>query len=321
MRSTTQFYQSRHADWQRLDALTARHERGAPLTPAEIAEFARLYRAATADLALAQRDFPAADLTRYLNQLTARAHAALYRGEPFTLRGLRRFFGATLPRNFRATLPFTLLAALIFWAPAVLSGVITAQRPATAVLLLGPEMAETIEMVEQHEPWFYFSAEERPSSSALIMTNNIRVSILAFGGGMLAGLLTVYVLFFNGLLVGSLLGLAWHHRFFDLWHFVVGHGVIELSMICVAGGAGLQFAWAILHPTPYRRRDALRLAGQRALLLVVTVALFLVVAGLIEGFISPRPALHPAVKTAVGLGSGLLMAAYLLLAGRGDEQL
>ena len=136
---------------------------------------------------------------------------------------------------------------------------------------------------------------------------------------MTAGVYTLLIMMQNGFMLGSLLGLASHHEFFDLWNFVIGHGVIELSVIGIAGGAGLILTYAILNPGNLTRRDAIYLAGREALILLIGAALMLIVAGLIEGFISPREFLPSPIKWGVGIGSGILMYSYFLLSGRGKE--
>jgi uncharacterized membrane protein SpoIIM required for sporulation len=315
--STERFFRERRADWDRLAQLL---ERKQALEAQEVAEIGRLYRAVTTDLAIARRDFPHTDLTRFLNQLTARAHATLYRTNPWTTRQARHFFRATLPRAFRAAWPFILVASLLLWLPAFVTGALALSHPDAVTRLLEDDVGTVVQRIADHDPWFWFDKKDYPVASANIMTNNIRVSVLAYAGGMTAGLLTIYVLLLNGVLLGGLLGLAWHHQFYDLWYFVVAHGVVELFVIGVAGGAGLQFAWAMLRPAPWSRRDALMLAGQRALLLLIIVTLALVVAGVIEGFISPRPELHPAIKTVVGFGSWGVMMGWLMGGGRGERQ-
>jgi uncharacterized membrane protein SpoIIM required for sporulation len=108
---------------------------------------------------------------------------------------------------------------------------------------------------------------------------------------------------------------------FGLWTFVIGHGVIELSVIFMAGGAGLSLGWAILRPGLLSRRDALMLAARKTIILIVGGVLLLVVAGLIEGFISPAAGLPWPVKWLVGIGSGIALYGYLLRAGRDDDEL
>lgn len=312
------FYETRRAEWQSLSALLDRSENNVRrLAPDDIQELSRLYRAATADLALAQRDFPRHRVTAYLNQLVARGHAVVYQGEPLALRRLRHFVVAGFPQAFRQTGPFILAAALLFILPALLAGLVTNWNPDAARWLLPPPVQALIPLVEEQELWTDIPVEERPYTSSFIMRNNIQVTFLAFGGGMLLGLFTAYIMILNGLMLGGLTGLTAHYDVgFELWTFVIGHGVVELSVIFIAGGAGLALGWAILQPGLLRRRDALALAARRAVRLVIGCVPLLVLAGLIEGFISPNEALPWTVKWAVGLVTGLLMYAYLLLAGR-----
>lgn len=312
-----QLIRTRQANWERLSQLLDKAGRSAKaLSHEEVGEIGRIYRATTSDLALAQRDFPQHDVARYLNQLVARAHANVYRSDPLSLRQIRRFFTHVIPQTFRATWQFFAVASLLFWLPALVTGLLVAHDVSFADVVLVPQFAPVVEDIEDNAPWFYFEGDEQPSASAFITTNNVRVSIMAFAGGMTAGIFTLYVIVFNGLMVGGLFGLAYFHDFHHLFNFAVGHGVIELNMICLAGAAGLLFTWAILRPGYQTRSDALRLAGRQALILLVTCAFFLVIAGLIEGFISPREHLHPLVKWIVGFGSGSLMFTYLLAGGR-----
>jgi uncharacterized membrane protein SpoIIM required for sporulation len=96
---------------------------------------------------------------------------------------------------------------------------------------------------------------------------------------------------------------------------MVGHGVIELSCIFIAGGAGLLIGSALVMPGDLSRADALKSRGRDAVRLMMGVAVLLVVAGTIEGFISPAP-IRPAIKFSIGAVTGLALYSYLLLAGR-----
>src|SRR5262245_19908934 len=119
-----QFYQSRQDDWKTLTRLLERSRNDlSRLSSEEIQLLGRLYRAATSDLALAQRDFPNHRVTLYLNQLVAQAHAVIYRSEPLALNRLFRFVTTGFPRAYREALPFILVAALSFITPALISGI------------------------------------------------------------------------------------------------------------------------------------------------------------------------------------------------------
>jgi len=315
---TDEFYQSRKGEWDALSKLLDRSQsdvRG--LSEVQVRDLARLYRNATSDLALAKRDFPRSEIAVYLNQLVARAHAVVYRSEPLAVKRLWQFATTGFPRLFRETWVFTFIAAIFFILPAVVSGIDTYLRPQDATLLLPPGAHRLISIVEDKKLWIDIPVEERPYTSAFIMTNNIQVSFMAFASGITAGLMTLWVLFFNGLMIGTLTGLtAYHGIGWELWNFVIGHGVIELSIIFIAGGSGLMLGWAILRPGLMRRRDALAQAARKAVFLLLGAVPWLVVAGTIEGFISPNEEIANPIKWGVGFVSGIFLYSYLLLSGR-----
>jgi uncharacterized membrane protein SpoIIM required for sporulation len=287
------------------------------LSPEEVEQLGRLYRAVTSDLALAQRDFPQHRIATYLNQLVGRSHAMVYRQEPLAFRRLVHFITTGFPQTYRSIWPFILTAALLFIIPAVLSTLIVNHDPDTAGWILPAGVQQLIPIVEDRELWIDISIEERPYTSSFIMQNNIRVSFMAFGSGVLAGLLTTWIMVFNGLMLGGLTGLTAHYGIgFDLWNFVIGHGVIELSVIFMAGGAGLTLGWAIISPGLHRRRDALTIAARKSINLILGCIPLLIIAGTIEGFISPAENIPWPVKWGVGLGTGLLLYSYLIFAGR-----
>jgi uncharacterized membrane protein SpoIIM required for sporulation len=177
-------------------------------------------------------------------------------------------------------------------------------------------MQENVHMIENGELWTDIPVNERPYTSSFIMTNNIRVSFIAFGGGITAGLLTLYMTVFNGVMLGAFLGLTYHYGIPDLANFVIAHGVIELSVICMAAGSGFMLGWAILRPGLLRRRDALTLAAGQSVKLLLGAVPWLIVAGTIEGFLSPATDIPPVIHWAVGITSGIVMYSYLFFAGR-----
>ena len=317
-----EFITRKKPDWERLShLLNASQTTGlGALSAEEITELGRLYRNATSDLAVARRDFPSHRVSEYLNGLVARAHAAVYQSRAARGRTMIRFFTHTLPAAFRATWPYTLAAFLMFLLPAIVGFVISYRDPAAGAALI-PGLEERIDDIRnQREWWNQINSNGRASSSTTIMTNNIQVAILAFAGGMLLGTLTLYAMVQNGLMLGVLAGAAQSLGFAgNLWGFVAAHGVIELSVIFIAGGAGLQLGWSIIRPGLLTRRAALTLAAQRAMTLLIGCIPLLVIAGTIEGFISPSSLPH-AVKYSVALGTGIALYSYLLLAGRERRQ-
>ncbi len=148
------------------------------------------------------------------------------------------------------------------------------------------------------------------------MTNNIKVTIMAVALGVTAGIGTAAVLISNGILLGALAGVASNANVdFLFWAVILPHGILELSAIAIAGGAGLLLARAIYAPGDLPRRDALKLAGGEAGKLLAGVALMLVCAGLIEGFFTPAP-LPPFFKITFALGTACCLIVYLSLKPR-----
>jgi uncharacterized membrane protein SpoIIM required for sporulation len=313
-----EFYQSRKTDWEQLNRVLVASEKDIKrLSPQDVETLGRLYRAVTSDLALAQRDFPRHQITQYLNRVVGRAHAVVYQGEALAFNRLLDFGLRGFPRLFRETLVFTVIAALFLIVPALIAGFNIAARPEHATWLLSSSAQRLIPTVQNKELWIDIPVNERPYASSFIMTNNIQVSFLAFGSGVSGGLLTIWILVSNGLDLGGLLGLTAHYGIgFDLATFVIGHGVIELSVIFMAGGSGLMLGWALIHPGLQRRRDALAIAARKAVRLLLGAVPMLVVAGTIEGLISPAENVPWPVKWSIGIMTGILLYSYLLLAGR-----
>jgi uncharacterized membrane protein SpoIIM required for sporulation len=288
----------------------------ASLTHDEVRELALLYRQAAADLSTAREDPRSAALTQYLNELLGRAHNLVYADAARTRRtGVIRFLLDGFPQTFRRTLPYSLGALGLFLAGAAAGVLLAALDPGFHRFILNGQMMDTI---SRREMWTHGIVAVKPYASTAIMTNNIGVSLAACATGMLAGLGPVYMMLFNGLLIG-VVGSACYEAGMSLglWSFVAPHGVLELPAIFIAGGAGLVLGKGILFPGTLPRRDSVAEAGGEAIRLLLGTLPLLVVAGVVEGFVSPTAA-PVAAKFAIGVSLFVLLVLYL---GRGWRSL
>ena len=310
--------QRRQQGWQRLEALlrTAQRRGLRALDPDEVAELGRLYRWVTSDVAFAEGRGFEPTLQAYLNRLAARAHAYVYGAAAQSGRDrVLRFYTAEFPSEVRRSKWFVLTCVVLFVLAAALAYWLVASKPVNAYVVLPAQMVKPIHK-SLHDSNFKFNGEYAATMSAVIMTNNIKAAIVAFAGGMTLGTLTLYVIFFNGLILGGYGALFAKAGFgYDFWATVAPHGFIELTAIQIAGGAGLLLAGAVFVPGRLSRADALRRNARRAGVLILGVASMLVVAGTIEAFFSPLR--YPAdLRLGFGLVTALFMILYFGFAGR-----
>ena len=311
------FINQRKNAWQRLEDLltlldTASLRR---LRREEVRELGRIYRRTASDLAIARAESRDPRLINYLNSLVIRAHGRIYRADAQGGKRIRNFFARELPQTFRRTWRYTLLSFSVFAVFAVFGFLGTHYDPEFSELVGVPPAFREL-YIETKTPWWEQLNESNQEGASSIMTHNIQVTIYTFAFGATAGIGTLFYLAFNGANIASVLALCYRAGFGnDLVTFMVAHGVIELSCIFIAGGAGLLIGSALIMPGDLTRADALKTRGMEAVRLMVGVAILLVVAGTIEGFISPVP-MDPRIKYTIAALTGVALYAYLLLAGR-----
>jgi uncharacterized membrane protein SpoIIM required for sporulation len=145
-----------------------------------------------------------------------------------------------------------------------------------------------------------------------IIANNVQVTFAAFAFGVTAGIGTLLLLLLNGVSLGGVFGLYASKGILSLLvAFVAPHGVLELSAICIAGGGGLLIAAALLLPGQRTRKRALVENSRRAIRLIAASSLLLIVAGSLEGLVSPIPTWSLSAKLAVSAATAVLFVAYL----------
>jgi uncharacterized membrane protein SpoIIM required for sporulation len=303
------FIATHEASWRRLDDLVARARRGIRrLEPGELEELLALYQRASAHLSHARGYYRDPPLTTRLTTLVAAANGVVYGKRARTLAGIRRFFAEALPASVWRTRRFVAASAALLLVPAIIVGAWMASSERALDVAI-PESQQEALIASEFED--YYSSSPAGQFSTEVLLNNIRVAFTAFALGILVCLGTAFILVFNGINVGIAAGLfvdvGQAGKFFGL---ILPHGLLELTSVIIAGGAGLRLGWAIVAPGDRSRVRALTEAGRDSVTIVLGLMLAFVVAGIIEGFVTPSP-LPTWARVGVGAAVEIAFLAYL----------
>lgn len=302
---------SRIESWQQLLPQLDRLERRRDHTPAEALQAIEAYRALGRDLSIARRVLPGSRVTRALEARYAKLHAIIYR-KPHDWRArLKTLFREEIPDVVRELRPTIQWVSLLFVLSAGAGWWLISTYPELITLLASEEM---INGVERGKLWTegLFSIAPPSMLSMGILTNNIAVTLTAFVIGVFFGLGTFYIIGLNGLMLGGIFAFTHQHGMAgELLKFVMAHGVVELSVICIAGAAGVMLGESLIRPTHGTRRESFQYATTRASRLLFLCALLLVGCGFIEGYLSPDPDFPMINRVIVGFGYGVVMVAAL----------
>ena len=256
---------------------------------------------------------PSSRTREYLEGAYARAHVTLHQGAWHLGSTLRRLLREDIPAAVRWLLPYIAWTTLLFVLAVCAGYALVSHYPDLIALVAGPEL---IASVERGKLWTEGLLNVVPSSvlSVQILTNNIVVSLFAYCAGFLFGLGTLYIIGLNGFMLGAVFAFVGQHGLArQLFSFIVAHGCVELSVMCLSGAAGAAVGEALIRPGAAGRRESFRAAALRSGVVLVACALLLVGAGLIEGFISPNP--HVPLGARVAIGVGYWLAMLVLLSG------
>ena len=303
----------REGSWQELESLLVQSEKRGikSLNGQQVRRMASLYRSVSGDLARAKSHNLGQELLRDLQQLTSRSYSQVYQGSRRQeWHALVEFYRYGFPEVVRENWAYIAIATLLFAFGGLLGWWFSWQDNSFMEMFLGEGFVE--EVRNSQELWTVSIMGQEPIASTGIMVNNMMVSFLVIISGIVhtmpvfpflapAGIFSVYILVMNGIMIGSVFTLvAQVNLGYDLAAFVFPHGSLELPAIFIAGGAGLLLARSLLMPAPYRRIDALKVYGLRAVKLVYGLLPMLFIAGIIEGFFSPQTWIPNELKFVVG---------------------
>ena len=308
------FIEQHRDTWSRLDALTRHATRNIhALDPIELDELVRLHLRTSSHLSTVRTQLADPDLAGHLSNLVARSSSLVHGTRARTFRTLWRSLTQTFPAAVWHIRRPIAVSTLVFLISAVSVGLWLANSDA-AVAASMPEEVRQSYIEQDFEA--YYSSEPGTTFAARVFTNNAAVGGTAFALGVLFGIPTVGILVLNGVNVGLAGGMF--HAAGDPGHFwglILPHGLLELTAIFVAGGAGLRLGWVMLAPGDRARRQALIEEGQRCVVIVVGLVLVFLVAGLLEGYVTAAP--WPTwARVGTGAVVWLAFCLWMFIAGR-----
>jgi uncharacterized membrane protein SpoIIM required for sporulation len=304
----------REPNWKRLDQLlTQIEQRGLrSLSTEQIKSLASLYRSVSADLARARTNsaFVGTVIIQDLQRLTSRSYSQVYQGSrKQEWKTAIDFYQWGLPEVVQETIGYTAIAVGLFLLGGLIAWWFSWRDPQFLELIVPDHLIHTVR--DEGKLWMGSILGSEPTAASQIMTNNLGVTFKAVAGGMTIGIITIILLFNNGLLIGGVGTLVGQNNLaFPFWAFVFPHGSLELPAIFFSGGAGLLIARGILFPGHYRRIDAIKVYGLKAAQLMFGVIPMLIIAGIIEGFFSPSPFVPDPLKYLVGIGLFITLVRY-----------
>jgi uncharacterized membrane protein SpoIIM required for sporulation len=314
-------FEHRHmAEWEQFSLLLDRLERDRQAEGA--AHFPADYRRMCQHLALARERGYSSFLIDSLQQQVFRGHQQLYRHRSQLGANALGFILAGFPRLVREQWRFVLAASLMFFGSLIVFAGLVYLFPELVYNLIPVEQVSEIQSMYDPDAGHLGRSVERAASEDWAMfgyyiTHNIGIAFQTFASGLLFGLGSAFFLVYNGLMIGAVAGHLTHMGYGQtFWSFVVGHSAFELTAIALAGAAGLQLGWALIAPGRLPRAESLLLMARKSVLLICGVMMFLLIAAFIEAYWSSRTAPAPLAKYLVGAALWVLVAVYLLFAGR-----
>ena len=276
---------------------------------------AELYIQLTDDLAYARTFYPKSKTVKYLNGLAAKTHLTIYQSKKKEKRKAFYFWTHELPLIMYRALPKMLYAFLIFTTAFCIGFLSSLQDREFVRTILGDEYVNmTIENIENGDPMGVYKDENKAGMFARIAINNVRVSFTAFAAGITLSILTGYVLFSNGVMLGAFLGF-FHTKGLNMEALPVIyiHGTLELSAIVIAGGAGFLLGNSILFPGTFTRLQSLQKAAVEGVKIILGLVPVFLLAAWLESYVTRLTETSLVFKMMIIIPSLLYIIGYYVI--------
>lgn len=287
--------------WRRVERETPALLDNKPIDAQDLRRAMLDYPELARDLAIARTHAANSPLTAQIERLYRALHRAIHHPARWRGEDLRRFLKFEVPETTHALRWHIFSTAVGFVLASVLGWLLVSTYPEMAALFASEQMIDT---VQRGELWTDGLLNVMPSSllSIEVFTNNVLVSLTAMSLGILYGLGTIYIIGLNGMMLGCVFAFVHQYSMSDeLFSFVVAHGFVELSIIAIAGAVGFSLGEALARPGNRTRMAAFQAAVRRGGRYMLLMCVFMVGAGIIEGYVSPNPAYPLWARLFIGL--------------------
>jgi uncharacterized membrane protein SpoIIM required for sporulation len=324
---SVEFRRERESTWAELEAMIQfADDKGIRALGADaLARLPHLYRATLSSLSVARSISLDRALVDYLESLVGRAYFVVYGTRQHVRKQIAEFFTWKLPATVRAAKWHILVAFVISIAGAIAAYSLTTHDMDYYYSFVG-DMAQgrtpASTTTELRENLYHSEGVTNmlATFAASLFSHNARIGILAFSLGFVAGLPTLLLLFYNGLVLGAFVALYTSRGLgVDIWGWLLPHGVTELTAVILCGAAGLMLAHGLVFAGSRPRLDSLRERGRPAAVIVIGAVMMLFIAGLIEG-IFRQTVTDLTVRYAVAIGTGLFWIWYFGFCGRARDR-
>jgi uncharacterized membrane protein SpoIIM required for sporulation len=293
--------------WRELEQLSEKiNKKGIKsLSSEQVKDFLYVFRQSSHHLSYAKTYYPNSNLVKYLNSLVSKCHNNIYAVKKVSPKNLVNYISHGFPELLSKHKYYIISSFMFFAIGLVISLIMVLINSDNASIFLPQSIIDNVSTTSSSSrEWNY------PLMSSQIMINNISVTLGAFVLGITLGIGTIYILFFNGTILGSLTGLIYLYGDpTHYWSLILPHGIIELTAIFISGAAGLIIARSLILPGEYKRIHALIKAAKEAISLMIGVVFMLVIAGIIEGFFTPLD-ISSSTKLLFAALTGIILAIY-----------
>ena len=276
------FFNKNEKKWEEIDVLLSTFGS----VPAD--ELSELYIKLTDDLAYAQTNYPGSNTESYLNLLTSKVHQRIYKNKKTTKSRIVQFFGNEFPLIIYKHRKSLLASLIVFTLSCLIGAFSTHVDDRFPRMIMGDQYVDmTIENIEQGNPMGVYESMDPVTMFFQITINNIKVSFLVFAAGIFISVLTGFLLFKNGVMLGSFQYFFYTKKLLYISALTIWvHGTLEIASIVIAGGAGIALGNSIMFPGTYSRLHSFQTTAKESVKIITGLIPLFIVAGFLEGFVT-----------------------------------